>query len=255
MLRERLRRPGRVLRLLDLQAPRGPLGEDEESVVGTVTDAELMARACRGVDAVVHLGGLSREDTWDRILQVNIDGTHTVLEAAHQAGVPTVVLASSNHVVGFRRLTEAGDAGIPADSPPRPDSFYGVSKAAMEALGSLYHSQYGMDVTVLRIGSCFPDPAALSARELATWLSPDDAARLVEACLMPRPPGYRVVWGVSANTRRVYSLTEAQELGYQPQDDAEEFATEVADSDLSAAAREFVGGDYCSNPLGRHNPI
>ncbi|MCX4097096.1 NAD-dependent epimerase/dehydratase family protein [Nocardia sp. alder85J] len=248
LMRPRLARPDRVLRLLDVRPidPAGP-GERVEIVTGSITDPTAVAAACRDIDALIHLGGISREDSWERILEVNIDGTRTVLEAARLAGVPRVVLASSNHAVGFRAVGEAGPEGLPADSSPRPDTYYGVSKAAMEALGSLYHSRFGMDVTCLRIGTCFERPA--DVRGLSTWLSPDDCARLLEAALAVEPPGYRLVWGVSANTRGIVSLTEAEAIGYRGRDDAEQFAATV-----SGTLPELLGGAFCEIELGRPGP-
>jgi nucleoside-diphosphate-sugar epimerase len=250
LMRPRLRRPGRVLRLLDL-APQ-TASDAEEVVTGSVTDADTMAAACEGVDALIHLGGHSRENSWEATLDVNINGTHTVLEAARAAGVGRVILASSNHAVGFRR---AG-SDLPADSSPRPDTYYGVSKAAIEALGSLYHSRFGMDVIVIRIGSCFETPLPLGPRGLTTWLSPDDGARLFEACLAAPSPGYRLIWGVSDNTRRIYSLTEAEALGYKSLDDAEVYADQLASRPApTGPAAEFVGGPFCTAPLGEFNPL
>jgi uronate dehydrogenase len=250
LMRPRLRKPGRVLRLLDIAAMEP--AADDDIITASVTDAEAMAKACEGVDAVIHLGGHSRENSWAEILSVNIDGTHTVLEAARVAGVGRVVLASSNHAVGFRR----NDSQLPADSSARPDTYYGVGKAAMEALGSLYHSRFGMDVIVVRIGSCFPTPLPLGRRGLTTWLSPDDGARLFEACLAAPSPGYRMIWGVSDNTRRIYSLDEAKALGYQPQDNSESYAEQLADApEPSGIAAEYVGGPFCTSPLGEFNPM
>ena len=63
---------------------------------------------------------------------------------------------------------------------------------------------------------------------LSTWLSPDDAGRLFEACLTADRPGFRVIFGVSANTRGGWvSLDEARALGYEPHDDAEAYAAEI----------------------------
>lgn len=204
-----------------------------------------MAQACENVDAVIHLGGYSRESGWAETLSVNIDGTHTVLEAARHAGVPRVILASSNHAAGFRPVSETPE--LPADSPPRPDTYYGVSKAAMEALGSLYHSRFGMDVICIRIGSCFEK--VHDERSLGLWLSPDDCARLLGACLAHPSPGYRVIWGVSDNARRPVRLTEAEELGYESRDDSEIFASEITPN----TTHELLGGPFTTTPLGEPN--
>ncbi|MDT7723578.1 MAG: uronate dehydrogenase [Actinomycetota bacterium] len=256
LMRSRLRREGRVLRLLDLaDQPAAEAGEEVELVSGSVTDPAVMAEACAGVDAVIHLGGHSRETSWEETLDVNIHGTKTVLEAARAAGVSRVILASSNHTVGFRRNDEAGETGLPADSTARPDTFYGVSKAAIEALGSLYHSRFGMDVVVVRIGSCFPSPVVLGARGLVTWLSPDDGARLFEACLSTPSPGYKLIWGVSDNTRRLYSLAEAEALGYKSLDNAETYADQITTPAPTGPAGDYVGGPFVTAPLGKPNPL
>jgi nucleoside-diphosphate-sugar epimerase len=258
LMRPRLRRPGRVLRLLDVVAPApAEPGEAVEPITASVTDAEAMAEACADVDAIIHLGGHSRETAWADAMQVNIDGTHTLLEAARHAGVGRVILASSNHAVGFREIAEAADGPLPADSSPRPDTYYGVSKAAIEALGSLYHSRFGIDVIAVRIGSCFETPLPLGPRGLITWLSPDDGARLFEACLAYQSPGYRLIWGVSDNTRRICSLAEAEALGYKSLDNAERFADQLLAGDGAEALKfPYLGGAaFCEAPLGAPNPM
>src|SRR6516165_577255 len=223
MLRGRLARPGRILRLLDVVPLTPGPGPAEEEVTASVTDMTAMTDACRGVDAVIHLGGIPGEAPWDRILDVNINGTYVVFEAARRAGVPRVVFASSNHAVGF---TARADFPVPDYAFPAPDTYYGVSKAAGEAIAALYSRRYGMDAICVRIMSCFPRPT--DPRMLSTWLSPDDAGRLFEACLTAPSPGFRVIYGVSANTRGDWvSLAEARALGYEPRDDAEVFAAEV----------------------------
>lgn len=49
LMRPRLRRDGRVLRLLDITAPApAEPGEPVETITGSVTDPDVMARACEG---------------------------------------------------------------------------------------------------------------------------------------------------------------------------------------------------------------
>jgi nucleoside-diphosphate-sugar epimerase len=253
LLRPLLRREGRVLRLADL-AELTDLQPGEETVTADVTDPDAIAKACQGMDAVLHLGGISVEAAFEDVLAINVAGTQNLLRAAVDAGVSKVLLASSNHAVGFYRRGDVppGSDGLPDDLPPRPDTFYGWSKAAIEALGSLYHNRYGIDVTVLRIGTCFVEPP--DARALSTWLAPADAARLVEACLEYDKPGYRVIFAISDNTRRWWSLSGAQALGYKSADDAERFAAEriarYGEPDLSDPVHDLVGGAFCQAPLG-----
>lgn len=266
LLRPRLARAGRILRLLDVAPIPGAgdgggegaaEGTDVETVQVSVTDLPAMREALTGADAVIHLGGLSAEGPWDKILDININGTRTVLEAARRAGVPRVIIASSSHAVGFyprngEQDSTAAQAAGRQEAPdylfPRPDTYYGVSKVAGEALGSLYHDRYGLDVICVRIGGCFERPIA--ARQLATWLSPDDCARLMEALLAAPSPGFRVVWGVSDNTRRWFSLDEARALGYEPQDDAERFAAELEREGRHDPLDDiYLGGAFCSPDL------
>ncbi|HXT43094.1 MAG TPA: NAD(P)-dependent oxidoreductase [Pseudonocardiaceae bacterium] len=196
MLRPRMTRPQRFLRLLDIAPiPHVQPGERVESVTADITDLDAIRHAAQDVDAVIHLGGIASEADWDQILHANIHGTYAVLEAARRAGVPRVILASSNHAVGFHPYSEGL---VPDYLFPRPDTFYGVSKATNEALGSLYHDRHGMEVLCVRIGACIDRPR--NHRMLSMWLSPDDCARLMEALLSTPDPGFRVLWG-SASSR------------------------------------------------------
>ncbi|MGY1594170.1 NAD-dependent epimerase/dehydratase family protein [Geodermatophilus sp. SYSU D00708] len=244
VLRGGLPERGWAVRSLDV-VPIADTRPGEEQVVADVTDLAAVVDAVDGASAVVHLAGISGESTWPAISHANIEGTYCVLEAARRAGVPRVVLASSNHATGF---TERPASGLlrEEDAPPRPDTYYGVAKVAMEALGSLYVDRYGLDVICLRIGSAFPEPTTV--RQLSTWLSPSDQVGLVDAALRAPSPGFAVVWGVSANTRNWWDLTAARALGYDPQDDAEVFADALVEvhgePDLTDPVHARVGGEY-----------
>jgi uronate dehydrogenase len=226
MLRSRLARPDRTLRLLDIKAI-AVLGPHEESVEASATDMAAMTSICQGADAVIHLAGIAGEAPWEQILEVNINSSYVAFEAARLAGVPRVIFSSSNHAVGFTPRSEFPVADY---TFPKPDTYYGVSKVATEGIASLYHDRYGMDAICVRILTCTERPVV--RRALSTWLSPDDTGRLFEACLTAPSPGFRVIWGVSANTRGpVVSLAEANALGYYPRDDAEIYAAEILAGD------------------------
>jgi uronate dehydrogenase len=239
-LRERLPASGWDLRGFDRQPVPG-------GVRGDVTSAEDLDAALVGVEAIVHLAGQPTEAPWPLIREANIEGTFQVFEAARRAGVRRVVYASSNHAVGFTPIGhEQSGTEQPADLPPRPDTLYGVSKVFGEALGRYYVERYGFQVACLRIGTFEPKPSY--SRSLSTWLSPDDCARLVDACLRSAELTFAIVWGISNNTRRAWSLAEGRALGYEPQDDAERLAGEVEQaSDPSDA---FLGGGFTSEGFG-----
>ena len=55
-------------------------------------------------------------------------------------------------------------------------------------------------------------------------------------------PGFAVIYGVSDNTRGWWDLTPGRALGYDPQDDAEDFAGQVtADEERDADHRASSG--------------
>jgi uronate dehydrogenase len=248
MLRPRLARPGRTLRLLDVVPPPAlvgpPVGAAEEFILASVTDCAAVTEASVGADAVIHLAGLAGEAPWEQIMEINIQGAYAVFEAARRAGVPRVIFASSNHAVGF---TPRSAFPVPDYAFPAPDTYYGVSKVAAEGLAALYHHRYGLDAICIRILTC--DERPTTVRSLSTWLSPDDAGRLFEACLATPRPGFRVIFGVSANTRGGWvSLDEARALGYQPRDDAEAYAAEViaehGEPDPADPVFAYLGGEF-----------
>ena len=243
-LRGGLPERGWAVRCLDV-VPVADTRPGEEHFVADAADLAPMVEAAEGASAVVHLAGIATESTWPAIVHSHIETTYCALEAARRAGISRVVLASSNHATGF---TPRPDGGLltEADAPPRPDTYYGVAKVTMEALGSLYVDRYGMDVVCLRIGSAFAEPT--STRHLSTWLSPDDTVALVDAALTAPSPGFAVVWGVSDNTRRWWDLTAAEALGYRSVDDAEVYAEtlieQFGEPDLTEPVHARVGGEY-----------
>lgn len=212
----------------------GPAERDGLSwTIGDITDPETSAKAMVGVEAVVHLAGIPTEALFADLSQANIEGTYQVFEAARRAGVRRVIYAGSNHAVGFHGSGEP----LTTEARPRPDSLYGVTKVFGEALGSFYADRYGLDVAAVRIGSCFDRPPGV--RGLGTWLSPNDSVRLVDALLRAPSFGFRLLYGISANTRAWWDLAPAMALGYRPEDDAEVFAEEIL--------AEF-------GPLSEHDP-
>ncbi|WP_157247741.1 NAD-dependent epimerase/dehydratase family protein [Nonomuraea typhae] len=248
LLRPLLARPDRIVRLTDL-TPITDLAPGEEFVPADLNDAAALETATKGVDAVLHLGGQSREHPWADIVQANINGTYALMEAALKEGVRQAVLVGSHHAAGFHTRPITGE-DLADYAFPRPDTLYGVSKVVMEALGSLYHDRFGMNVTVIRLGTC--NERSGDTRGLATWISPGDLARLVECAMVA--PGYHVVWGVSDNARRWWSLGEAQAIGYVSADDSEAHAgpllAEQGEPDLTDPLHDRAGGMFTLRPLG-----
>ena len=229
------------LRLLDVSPPTAALSEGEEFIAASLLDDDALDAALAGADVMIHLAAHRSERSWSDILTLNIDGTQRVLEAARRAGVRRVLLASSVHAVGF---TAYGDLAARDVLVPRPDTYYGVSKAALEALGSVYSDRFGMSIVSARIVNATSAPEGASGR--VTWFSPHDAARLFEAVAALQRPGHHIVWGVSAGGATIFPLEPGRAIGYEPEDDAT-LPGDVESLDLGA----LVGAEFAASPLGQ----
>jgi uronate dehydrogenase len=238
------------LRLSDLPAPLAatPLPDGAERQPCDLADAGAVHQLLQGVDAIVHLGGVSVEGRFGPILQANILGLHNLYEAARRQGVRRIVFASSNHVTGcWPRATT-----LDLTDRPRPDGNYGLSKLFGEGLASLYWDRYQIETVCLRIGTATPTPP--DARALSTWLSLPDLVRLVTASLTAADVGCTIAWGMSANTQAFWrdDGTWAR-LGYQPQDNAEAHAAAVQHLLQPAGPqRDLQGGAFLA--MGPYDP-
>ncbi len=202
-------------------------------------DAVAAVFAEERLDAVVHLAGVPGEVSLPDELTSHVVTTAALLDAMLAHRVPRIVYASSNHAVG---RTPRADGELGEHALPRPDTYYGVAKVAAEALLRLFADRHGIDAVSCRIGSFLEEPASL--RNLSTWLSHGDGVRMVEAALTAPAPGYAVLYGISANTRAWWDLEPGRRLGYEPQDDAEDFADLVAPGPDDEAEAELVGGPF-----------
>ena len=240
-LRDRLKANCSVLRLSDVQ-PFGEAGAGEEILLADLADAAAVDAMVKGVDAIVHLGGMSVEGPFGPILQANILGIYNLYEAARKHGVKRVVFASSNHVTGFYRQ----DQTITADHPARPDGMYGLSKAFGEDLSRFYFDRYGIETACVRIGSSYAEPK--DRRMLATWLSFDDLHRLITACLSTPALGHSIIFGMSGNAVTWWDNSRARHVGYLPQDSSDVFRDAVyartANPDLNDPVAIYQGGGF-----------
>jgi uronate dehydrogenase len=244
VLRQSLRGRYELLRLSDVAPLGNATAPGEEVVQADIQDFAATRDSMAGIDAVVHLGGVSTENVWAKILPINIAGTYNVFEAARQQGVKRVIFASSNHAIGFYRRTQL----IDDSAQPRPDTRYGVSKAFGEAIGHMYADKHDMGVACLRIGTCRERPTEV--RHLATWQSHRDITQLIYRCIEAPQLHFIIAYGVSNNPRSLWDNTAAERLlGYVPEDSAEIFAAELLGKEEPAdpVGALFHGGPYCSD--------
>jgi len=218
--------------------------DDLDSEPLDVTDPDDVTEKLDDVDVVVHLAGASSPDAeWETVLATNVEGTKHVLDAAIENGIDRVVVASSNHAVGTYNATgddpESMTMGyaepVAGDAPPRPDSFYGASKAACEALGNFYADAKGLEVVNLRIGWYMTEDDLAETVERdgdpgkrrfarAIWLSPRDCRAVHrKAATVDLPENPVTVNAISRNGERYHAITETMRLlDYAPRDDADE---------------------------------
>jgi len=234
------------LRLSDIR-PIQHASAGESFDPGDIADMDDALRITRGVDAIVHLGGVSAEAEWEPILRANIVGCYNIFEAARQNGVRRVLFATSNHAVGFYRRDEVIDHRV----YPRPDSRYGLSKVFGEQVGSLYADKYGLEVFCMRIGNVNPKP--VDKRRLSIWISPRDLAQLIRIGVDHPGIRFEIVYGVSNNQRSWYDNSNATRLGYRPQDDSEPYAAEILarhTDDANADVEKYQGGTFVALETG-----
>jgi uronate dehydrogenase len=229
------------LHLTDRKAVRGE-APSEVITRGDLADWAAADVIVRGVDAVVHVAGIPDEAPFDDLVQANIRATYHVFEAARHNRIPRVILASSAHVSGFYPRTQTLDT----DAPPRPDTLYAATKVFDEALARLYHDKHGIEVACLRIGSFREQPRTV--RQLSTWLSPADAVGIVARCLDAQPLGFQILYAVSANHRRFWTVAAHERMNFRAVDNAEKFATAVAGEHgpdgIDDGARRLQGGVF-----------
>jgi UDP-glucose 4-epimerase len=118
-------------------------------VEGDIRDAALVSRLTRGVDVVFHQAALRITQCAEEprlALEVMVDGTYNVLEAAVREGVRKVVAASSASVYGLAESFPTTEDHHPYDN----DTIYGAAKTFNEGLLRSFHAMKSLDYVALR---------------------------------------------------------------------------------------------------------
>jgi len=143
-----------------------------ELVEGDIRDRQLLAGLSVGADAVFHLAAIRITQCAEDprlALEVLVEGTFNVLEAAANAGVRKVVASSSASIYGLAsRFPTRED-----HHPYANDTIYGASKAFNEGLLRSFHAMRGLDYVALRYFNVFGprmDVHGLYTEVLVRWM-------------------------------------------------------------------------------------
>lgn len=251
ILRSELTKQGVNLRSAGGARPLEPMFEGEDTMHGDLRDPVVVDRLLQGVDALIHMAGTSVEKPLPEIIENNLVALLQVYEGARRHGVRRVVFASSNHAFGMYGT----DDRLGLEAPYRPDGFYGLSKVWGEAMSRMYWDKHGIEGVCLRIGTVIDRPPE-NERQLSTWLGTEDLVQLVLRSIEAERVGWCAVWGISANARAWYDLSEANAIGYRPTENADVFASDVLarPNPLDPVARRLQGGAFATidyTPLER----
>ena len=118
-------------------------------VEGDITDQSLVASTMEGVDVLFHQAAIRITQCAEEprlALEVLVDGTYNVLEAAQRAGVRKVVAASSASVYGMADRFPTDEA----QHPYHNRTLYGASKVFNEGLLRSFNEMFGLDYVALR---------------------------------------------------------------------------------------------------------
>src|SRR5512144_1226485 len=188
-------------------------------VAGSITDPAALKRAFAGQDAVIHLAAIPNPRTApaDATFNINVQGTFNVLQAAEEAGVRRVVVASSDAALGLHYNPPGyGPQYLPIDEvhPLRPVEFYSLSKEATEAICRSYANRGKVEVLAIRPTHIVfpPEYPELEARgadvqnyHIWTYVSPEDVAQ-----------GFRRALEVETIPYQAFFISAAEGLNTRP---------------------------------------
>lgn len=158
----------------------GALGSGKVRIVdGDIRDRDLVAGLMSGIDLVFHQAAIriTQCAAEPRLaLEVLVDGTYEVVEAAANAGVRKVVAASSASVYGLAEEFPTAERHHPYDN----DTLYGAAKTFNEGLLRSFHAMRGLDYVALRYFNVYGprmDIHGLYTEVLIRWMERIEAGQ------------------------------------------------------------------------------
>ena len=146
-------------------------------VTGDIRERGLVDRLTRGMDVVFHQAAIRITQCAEEprlALEVLVDGTYNVIEAATEHGVGKVVAASSASVYGLAETFPTTER----HNPYANDTLYGAAKTFNEGLLRSFRAMTGLDYVALRYFNVYGpriDIHGLYTEVLVRWMERIDA--------------------------------------------------------------------------------
>ena len=158
----------------------GALGSGKVRIVeGDIRDRRLVTDLMSGIDLVFHQAAIRITQCAEEprlALEVLVDGTYEVVEAAADAGVRKVVAASSASVYGLAEQFPTTERHHPYAN----DTLYGAAKTFNEGLLRSFHAMRGLDYVALRYFNVYGprmDIYGLYTEVLIRWMERIEAGQ------------------------------------------------------------------------------
>jgi UDP-glucose 4-epimerase len=159
---------------------QGALGRGKVRIVeGDIRDRRLVTDLMSGIDLVFHQAAIRITQCAEEprlALEVLVDGTYEVIEAAADAGVRKVVAASSASVYGLAEQFPTTERHHPYAN----DTLYGAAKTFNEGLLRSFHAMRGLDYVALRYFNVYGprmDIYGLYTEVLIRWMERIEAGQ------------------------------------------------------------------------------
>lgn len=216
--------------VLDINPPKT---NDVEYLNIGITDLAALTKAFKDVDAIVHLAAVPnpRTSTPQACFTVNTQGTWTVLQAAEDAGVKRVLVASSDSATGLHyNPKDWPPQYLPVDEahPLRPSEVYSLTKEITESICRCFSARGKLEVIAIRPGHIVfePEYPELSTRgsdvqnyHLWGFVAPEDVAQGFELTLGIADGSYDCIFIGAAdglNERPTLELFK-ERFGFEPE--------------------------------------
>lgn len=211
-------------------------------VEGDVRDKALVRELSQGIDVVFHQAAIRITQCAEEprlALEVLVDGTFNVVEAAAEAGVRRLVAASSASVYGLATDFPTGELHHPYAN----DTLYGAAKTFNEGLLRSYHAMSGLDYVALRYFNVYGprmDVHGVYTEVLVRWMERivagkpplifGDGSQTMDFVCVPDIARANVLAAEASATDAVFNIASGTETSLQ---DLAEALLRTMDSDLS----------------------